>query len=277
MLHGWPRFFVCIVVVFFYSFKAQTVHGAGVTIITHGFNGNVTDWIIPMAEAMPQYSVFPDFSCYEIYWVQDAQGVYHPTQSRIGGVNPTNSQSGEIFVKLDWSQISVSLAVSTTAIAEIVTPLLLSTSFIPELGGKALAELPIHLIGHSRGGSVVSEMARIFGQHGIWVDHVTTLDPHPVSLYNDASVYLYWNILFADNYWQTNPDLFCPNGETIFGAYNRYLSNLIGGYDCSHSDVHLWYHGTIDLNPFTSDTQANITSIDRQNWWTADLTKDLTT
>lgn len=172
-------------------------------------------------------------------------------------------------MKLDWSQISVSLAVSTTAIAEIVTPLLLSTSFIPELGGKALAELPIHLIGHSRGGSVVSEMARIFGQHGIWVDHVTTLDPHPVSLYNDASVYLYWNILFADNYWQTNPDLFCPNGETIFGAYNRYLSNLIGGYDCSHSDVHLWYHGTIDLNPFTSDTQANITSIDRQNWWTA--------
>src|SRR5947208_16490344 len=70
-------------------------------------------------------------------------------------------------------------------------------------------------------------MAKIFGQHGIWVDHVTILDPHPVSLYNDASVYLYWNILFADNYWQTNPDLFCPNGETIFGAYNRYLSNLI--------------------------------------------------
>src|SRR5437762_5043346 len=59
-------------VVLFYSYKAQT---AGVTIITHGFNGNVTDWIIPMAEAMPQYSSFPDFSCYEIYWVQDAQGV----------------------------------------------------------------------------------------------------------------------------------------------------------------------------------------------------------
>src|SRR5207249_109995 len=187
-------------VVFCYSFNAQT---GGVTLVTHGWNGNVTDWIIPMAEAMPQYSGFSDFSCYEIYWVQDAQGVYHPTQSRIGGVNPTNSQSGEIFVKLDWSQISVSLAVSTTDIAEIVTPLLLSTSFIPELGGKALAELPIHLIGHSRGGSVVSEMARIFGQHGIWVDHVTTLDPHPVSLYNDASVSLYWNILFADNYWQT--------------------------------------------------------------------------
>lgn len=269
--HGWPELFLCILV-FWHSFKAQTVHGAGVTIITHGFNGNVTDWIIPMAEKIPEYYRYPgstNFSCYEIIFLQDSQGIYRPTQSRIAGINPTNSQSGEILVKLDWSQVSVSLSVSTTDIAASITPSLYDTNFIPELGGKALAELPIHLIGHSRGGSVVSEMARILGQHGIWVDHVTTLDPHPVSVpYGDADVYLYQNTLFADNYWQTNPGLTCPNGELIFGAYNRYLSNLQGGYDCSHSDVHLWYHGTIDLNPTTTDTQAYITTTERQTWWT---------
>jgi len=157
-----------------------------------------------------------------------------------------------------------------------VVPRLLSTSFVPELGGRSLTEFPIHLIGHSRGGSVVSEMARLLGQEGVWVDQVTTLDPHPVSFpYGDADVLLFENVLFADNYWQTNPDASCPNGESILGAYNRFLANLQNGYSCNHSDVHLWYHGTIDWfdTPATdtpaTDTQATITSSERQTWWTA--------
>ncbi|HEY2125127.1 MAG TPA: hypothetical protein VGG94_06650, partial [Chthoniobacterales bacterium] len=38
----------------------------GVTVITHGFNSNVTDWIIPMAGKVPGYPVFPGstYSCY---------------------------------------------------------------------------------------------------------------------------------------------------------------------------------------------------------------------
>src|SRR5438876_883531 len=79
--------------------------GAGVTLITHGFSGNVNDWIIPMAQKIPEYYRFPgtNFSCYEISFVQDGQGNYVPTQSRIGGVAPTSAESGEIIVKLDWS------------------------------------------------------------------------------------------------------------------------------------------------------------------------------
>ena len=47
--------------------------GAGVTIITHGFNGNVTDWIIPMAQRIPEYDLFPgtNFSCYEMVVYDD--------------------------------------------------------------------------------------------------------------------------------------------------------------------------------------------------------------
>ena len=33
-----------------------SVIAGGVTIITHGFNSNVTDWIIPMAEKVGEYS-----------------------------------------------------------------------------------------------------------------------------------------------------------------------------------------------------------------------------
>lgn len=46
--------------------------GASVTLITHGFSGNVTDWVIPMAQKIPEYYRFlgTNFSCYEIYFVQ---------------------------------------------------------------------------------------------------------------------------------------------------------------------------------------------------------------
>ena len=63
--------------------------------------------------------------------------------------------------------------------------------------------------------------------------------------------------------------LFVPNGQSVFGAYNRKLLNLSGGYSSSHSDVHLWYHGTIDLATPTSDTQATITASQRSAWWTS--------
>ncbi len=244
--------------------------GAGVTIITHGFSGNVTDWIIPMAAVIPDYDLFPgtNFSCYVMSVASD----YSVSISRIGGVGPLVIDSGEIIIKLDWSQLADTVGNSTTDIAQSVVPSLLSTTFVSELGGRSLAEFPIHLIGHSRGGSVVSEMARLLGAQGVWVDHLTTLDPHPVTgfPYYDAEVYLYWNTLFADNYWQTNPDFSCPNGESIFGAYNRYLSDLQNGYSCDHSDTHLWYHGTIDwFNTPTTDTQATITSSERSTWWTS--------
>ena len=53
------------------------------------------------------------------------------------------------------------------------------------------------------------------------------------------------------------------------GAYNRFLANLPNGYSCNHSDVHLWYHGTIDWShtPAT-DTGATITGTERATWWT---------
>ena len=244
--------------------------GAGVTLITHGYNGNVTDWVIPMGDKIPQYRGFPgsNSASYEIS-ITRSGSVYAASQTFLDGVSPLASDSGEIVIALDWSTLSGG-TVPTTAIATQAAAALLAPSLIPELNGRPLVELPLHLVGHSRGGSVVTEVARLLGAQGIWVDHVTTLDPHPEGLFGDPAMNNYANILFADNYWQNLGDgLFVPNGQSIAGAYNRHLTSLNGGYSSSHSDVHLWYHGTIDFTTPISVDQAMITSTVRAAWWTA--------
>jgi hypothetical protein len=250
--------------------SSPSAHAAGVTLITHGYNGNVTDWVIPMANKVPRYASFPgtNLSAYQIS-ITRTGSVYYTRQTFLDGVSPLSSDSGEITIALDWSTLSGG-TVPTTTIATNAAAALLATNFIPELGGRALVELPLHFAGHSRGGSVITELARLLGAQGVWVDQVSTLDPHPVSGFNDPAMKNYANILFADNYWQNLGDnLFVPNGQAITGAYNRHLTNLNDGYSSTHSDVHLWYHGTIDLQTPTSDTQASITSTMRTNWWTA--------
>jgi hypothetical protein len=244
---------------------------AGVTLITHGFNGNVTDWVIPMCDRIPQYQTFAgtNYSIYQIS-ITKSGSVYSISQAFLSGAtNPLASDSGEIIIALDWSTLAtLSPATSTTIIATQAVSALLSTNLIPGMAGKALAELPLHLAGHSRGASVVTEMARILGAQGIWADQVTTWDPYPVSLLGDPTpVKIYANVFFADDYWQNTDS---PSGSAITGAYSRYLTNVTGGYPTgsAHSDTHLWYHGTIDLNTPATDTQATITSTERTNWWT---------
>src|SRR5690348_1567907 len=87
---------------------AWTAPGAGVTLITHGFSGNVTDWIIPMAGKIPAYTNFPgsNSSCYEISITQNGQGQIVASETLLTGVSPLVSDSGEIIIKLDWSTLS---------------------------------------------------------------------------------------------------------------------------------------------------------------------------
>jgi len=223
-----------------------------------------------MLAHVPEYASFPgtNFSCYSITIRENTQGAIVFSRTFLGGSVPLNTDSAEILIKLDWSELAGFLGASSTEVAGAAANALLSTNLFPELGGHALVELPLHLVGHSRGGSVVSEMARLLGAQGIWLDHVTLLDPHPVLEFGDASVRVWQNVLFAESFWQMNSDVTCPNGESALGAYNRFLANLSGGYTCPHSDVHLWYHGTIDPMTPSGDMDATITSAERQNWWT---------
>jgi hypothetical protein len=272
----------------------QAARAGGVTVITHGFESDSSfpSWVAAMADDIPSHPAFPgtNFTTYKISITYS--NAYYYNLTRVNGSPPSTTDSGEIIVELDWSQLSANLFssyASTMNVASAVTQVLMLTNLTPELGGHALGEFPLHLIGHSRGGSLVSEISRQLGTNGIWVDHVTTLDPYPINndgnddffatVVDATAKNTYANVLFADNYWQdlgVGVYLGDPDGEPVSGAYVRQLTYLPGGYwnvsataAPDHSNVHLWYHATVSLVTPTSDTSASVTTAERQAWWTA--------
>jgi len=273
------------------AFISHTTKAAGVTIITHGFEtGGYPTWISAMAEQLPAYfhSRYPNlntnFTTYRLTLSYNGSS-YIFSSSRTNGISPFATDSGEIIIELDWSSLSVDVFDSyanTYNVGWAVAQILMLTNAIADLNGHALVEYPIHLVGHSRGGSLMSQIGYVLGTNGIWVDHLTTLDPYPIN--NDGNSDFpatikdapakntYVNVLFADNYWQDlglGYLLGDPDGEPVSGAYVRQLFNLSGGYGNDHSNVHLWYHGTIDFDTPASDGSASITSAERTNWWVA--------
>jgi len=286
---------------FLSAFFPQSTKAAGVTIITHGFveDDSYPLWVSAMADDIPNYfqARFPglDSNC-SIYklTITNIDGIYYYYPPvRTNGSPPTATQSGEIIIELDWSSVSGDLLesyASTFNVAYAVSQVLMATNSFPELNGHPAIEFPIHLVGHSRGGSLMSQISCDLGTNGIWTDHLTTPDPYPLN--NDGNFdpefvevdapaeYTYSTVLFADNYWQ---DLgfgapLDPDGESVNGAYVRQLYNLSGGYNDTahfgtyHSNVHLWYHGTIDLATPANDEigGASITTFERDEWWFAD-------
>jgi hypothetical protein len=188
----------------------------------------------------------------------------------------------EITILLNWTSLAGTLTIgggytrSTVDIAAAVAEKLILPGFFPGLS-TPLAELPFHLIGHSRGASLVGELAHDLGLRGIWVDQVTTLDPHPVDRvrepllanydFGDADMTSWSNVALWDNYWRTEGSLSLDfTGEPVAQAHDVQLveSILAGGYSFDHSDVHAWYHGTVDTS---TNPPANNGDFDIPNQW----------
>lgn len=268
----------------------SATHAARVTLITHGFNASVDEWIVPMANRMAGYTSFlgADASIYQLTVATNANGQFVITTEFLDGTPAGASNSGNLFILLDWSNVAGSFVsfleiyparFTVTQIAEVVTPALLNPALLSDLNGRALAEFPLHLIGHSRGGPLISELARLLGAQGVWVDQITMLDPHPCDPADpleaigcpvlDAQPAVFANVRFADNYWQNLGSGIDLQGQPVPGAYNRQLLALPGGYSLNHSDTHLWYHGTIDFADPTFDGGASLTFTDRATWFAA--------
>lgn len=222
------------------------------TLIAHGHaaSGAPLGWVASMADAIA--GRLPGNT--SIWTLQVGEGIQ---ASRDPGSPDRFAEdyNGESIIKLDWSAAQ-DLSRSTVQVASAVADYLLTTS----IAGKTWLDAPLRLIGHSRGGSLVGELAKNLGEKGVWVDQVTTLDPHPLTNEGldgllvpgivDAPMATWSNVAFWDNYWE---DAFWyPHGESVSGAHNVQLASLDGGYPASsggdHSDIHLWYHGTVDIS-----------------------------
>jgi hypothetical protein len=257
---------------------------SGVTLITHGFNSDADGWVTAMAQAMGNRAdALFDQSIYRLELTDPGhdQGNLQVTNSVLSGPAPgdTSTKDPEITLLLDWSDVAGTLLFggytrSTYDVAAAVAESFLAPNFLTGLA-QPLAQLPFHLVGHSRGGSLVGELAHQLGSRGIWVDQVTTLDPHPVDGvdellgmdFGDAPMVAWENVAFWDNYWRENSSSFDFNGESIANVHNLQLDDAIladGGYSYGHSDVHLWYYGTIDTS---TDPLANNGDEDVPNDW----------
>jgi hypothetical protein len=248
---------------------------SGVTLITHGFGGSVDDWITAMADAIAARSgPVSDQPRYRVEVTDpghDGGPLSVVNTGRSGPSAASYAGATDIVILLNWSDVAGSLMLgggyhrSTIDVAAAVAEKLLSPSFLTDLA-TPLAELPFHLIGHSRGASLVGELAKKLGEQGVWIDQATTFDPHPVDgvrepwLFNynfgDAPMTSWNNVSFWDNYWRTEGSSALDfTGESVANVHDVQLSEsvLTGGYSYEHSDVHLWYHGTIDLSPTAND------------------------
>ncbi len=76
---------------------ASATRGAGVTVITHGFNGDAQGWVLGMAGRIPGYDSFPgtNIICYEV----SVSSRFVVTSRKISGGHPANDPSAE---HADW-------------------------------------------------------------------------------------------------------------------------------------------------------------------------------
>ena len=267
---------------------------SGVTLITHGFGSGADSWMRKMADDIAAREGI-DATIYKMIATDggiDGAPITVSKPDRLTGPFPelNSTDNPEIVLLLDWSAMSGQFAWksdflghhrSTASVAKAVADKLVTDNLIS--GIPNLLSLPLHFIGHSRGGSLVAELAKILGQRQILIDQVTTLDPHPVNgIKEPLGVTTNWfdtepahwsNIEFFDNYWRDDDRFLHPLdfvGQIVPQTYSVELNESaldapggpdrwgilsIGdpGYWLEHSDVHLWYHGTIKPNGVVSD------------------------
>ena len=244
----------------------------GLTIITHGYqvSSGLPNWEREMAIAIAnRFGGTSTVPIYIMKVIKDDSGQVIVPNNFFTKDDPNSPDFGTplgadgAIITVDWSDLSCGNPITcpdvtpTTEIGDAIF-----VKLATDLSGAWL-KVPIHLIGHSRGTSVNSRLAYDLRSYGIWVDHVTTLDPQPVTLFfGDYPVESWDNILFADNNYRREGVGFW--GEHVDYTYERNLNGVVtgDGYRCdktscveggngtAHEQVHTYYHGTIDTNDY---------------------------
>lgn len=217
----------------------------GLTIITHGFNDNINGWVTAMGDAVAAQANAQGGEAARII-ITASQSFYGAIVIQEASPYVPADYNGQVIIEFDWSSISAAPTFTTGAIANALANFLYTTY----VNHESVLEGSIHLIGHSRGGSLVAALADDLGTHGLWVDQLTTLDPHPILL--DAPISLSNNVIFSDNYYETSTGLdeFPVDGAANFGPLSLGGGTTYGFPGYEHNDVHLYYQGTIGASTF---------------------------
>lgn len=252
--------------------------GNGVTIITHGWNPaeGAPAWLSSMRDDIAA-NYLGNEKKYATITVSQSGSSLVVTPSP-WDFDLSSGSTGQVLVILDWTAVANHLVSGVPA--QAVAAAVVDTIVTGQNGKQPLAELPIHLIGHSRGGGLVLELARLLGEHGVVVDQVTPLDPHPLTASDpqpvllvpatiDTPAALHENVIFADVYYQETE---YPQGQPVLGAYNRGWGELPGGFGsadfyANHRDVYLLYQGTVTLANPVDNGEASMDATARAAWF----------
>lgn len=251
------------------------------TILTHGFTtGEKGVWVQSMAEAILARAG----NVGSVYRYTGASGVWTPVPEAGGD----GSQENVILI-FNWVPESASTTGPnwryTQAAGDALHAMLRDPAYAAAGDGPQdlLKNRAVHFIGHSRGACVISEAIRRLALAGIPVDQMTTHDPHPNDGTLDPPYNVNWgdpipvrwsNVAWADNYWRADGGGLINgldfDGIPLANTYNVLLDE--GALNCcaysfAHLDVHLWYHGTIDLSPNPDDGEQVISNLARTLWY----------
>ncbi|MBL9002323.1 MAG: hypothetical protein JNK25_14420 [Phycisphaerae bacterium] len=253
------------------------VHLAGTTLITHGYQPNVlfsiaSSWVGSMARAVAMVGGQAENTLLDLLVDSDASVTRFRHEETPGTLR--SRPNAELVGTIDWADASNNFTslfeptVRTNQVGASVARVLEDS-----VVGALPLQLPLHLIGHSRGASVMNELARGLGERGIWVDHLTFLDPHPLVLGDtfvtadevDPEILIPSNVIFTDSYYQLSNEstwFGFVRGTLVAGTARLRLDGMPSNAAIDHSETHAYYHGTIDL---AANSDGNISI--RPEWY----------
>lgn len=226
---------------------------AGVTILAHGLNGNINGWIDEAADGIAERLGGP--GAMSVYTMEVGSSGVKSFEPDDGYGDYMKTTTGELVIRVDWNDVSGNpVDDPTDEVAEDIANYLLAARTSKKL--PPIAELPLHLVGHSRGGSLATEIAKYLGRRNVLVDQVTYLDPVAAGVeilgrdFGDPQLRNWDNVVFYDNYWRTDgKSNLDPDGSAVSGSLNNELKVVQDNFTISaHNAVTAYYVGTVDVN-----------------------------